>query len=682
MVDATRHGQNTVGLSTGSSQNKSTPDRRKVTCQEVTRQTFRAAVAVSRAAGPPADGPDEVIEKNGSGTDRPRFARLVYNGVAVRSCKPVAAWIRPFPKRFSRLVFLMTKRTTAFSFWIVLSIAPWFVSPCFATRLIAFTPQSTGSPPAASPQSPANAVVAVVPGSQSGDQAWSGYLDAWRQHANDPADAGVRQRLGLPAQEPVSTKVIDSRSLNRLLLNRLLPKGLQVDWIAPQGIETENFLLIADVPTEVAIQVAIDLESFYAVWTQLFFPLWKDRQRWDQAQRLAPNRQPVPRGSAGNKMRVLVFRDSAQYQKALKAEGPQIGQSTGYYSGNLRTTFLLHSARDGQSASADEESRATRYHELTHQMLAEATDTKLKVMPGERSGFWLAEGIACYMESTSIQQGYATVGGWESSRLQFARHRVLSLGESASIDPLRMLGRVQFQRHVDLPSLYAMAAAETHRMIDRNDGDGLNDMISQLAQLYQIRRPSSRPGEALEQPSPKIDLTTYLKLTDESLSPLNRDDLINLCLARCELTGETLARISPQKNLAWLDLTAINVSSADVARLCPQSTSLRQLSLEATAVDDTLAVWIAAAHDIEEIDLSWTGVSDATVNAVPATAPLHTLWLTGSEITDASIDRIAAWRSLRRVDTQRTGVTDAGRARLASLRPDLTIDPLELVPAK
>ncbi len=571
----------------------------------------------------------------------------------------------------------MTKRTTAFSFWIVFLIAPWFVSPCLATRFIAFTPQSAGDPPSLSPQSPANAVVAVVPGAQAGDQAWSDYLDAWRQHASNPADASVRQRLGLPAQEPALTKVIDSRSLVRMM-----PKGLQVDWVAPQGIETENFFLIADVPAEVAVGVAIDLESFYAVWTQMFFPLWKDRQRWDQSQTRTSNRQPAPRGSAVNKMRVLVLRDSAQYQKALKAEGPQIGQSTGYYSGNLRMTFLLHSARNDQSASAGDESRASRYHELTHQMLAEATDTKLKVMPGERSGFWLAEGIACYMESTSIHQGYATVGGWESSRLQFARHRVLSLGESTSIDPLRLLGRMQFQRHVDLPSLYAMAAAETHRIIDRNQGDGLNDMISQLAKLYQIRRPTSRTDAASDQATPDVDLATYLKLTDESLSPMNRDDLINLCLARCDLTAETLAGITPQKNLFWLDLTALKVSSADVARLCPQSTFLNQLSLEATAVDDTLATWIAGANEIEEIDLSWTGISDAVISAVPATAPLQTLWLTGSRITDASIDRIAAWRSLRRVDMQRTQVTDAGRARLARLRPDLTIDPLELVPAK
>jgi hypothetical protein len=345
-------------------------------------------------------------------------------------------------------------------------------------------------------------------------------------------------------------------------------------------------------------------------------------------------------------------------------------------------TFLLHSARDIQSASADDESRASRYHELTHQMLAEATDTKLKVMPGERSGFWLAEGIACFMESTSIHQGYATVGGWESSRLQFARHRVLSLGESASIAPLRLLGRLQFQRHVDLPSLYAMAAAETHRIIDHNDGDGLNDMISQLAKLYQIRRPPSQTDSASDQSTPEVDLKAYLTLTDESLSPLSRHDLINLCLARCNLSAETLARITPQKNLSWLDLTALKVASADVARLCPESSSLNQLSLEATAVDDTLAAWIAGASAIEEIDLSWTSISDAVISAVPATAPLQTLWLTGSRITDASIDRIAAWRSLRRVDLQRTGVTDAGRTRLARLRPDLTIDPLELVPAK
>lgn len=549
--------------------------------------------------------------------------------------------------------------------------------PCFATRFIAFAPQSANAPPALSADSPANAFVAVAPGATAGDRPWSEYLDVWREHARNPADAKIRQRLGLPEQLPASITVVDGQSVARSFA-----KSLRIDWVAPQAIETEHFILLADVPNEVAVQVAIELEQFYAVWTQLFFPLWKDRQRWDQTASRTPNRQSTGRGSVANKMRVVVLRDRNQYQTALKSEGPQIGQSTGYYSGPLRTTFLLDSARGDQSASSVAETLATRYHELTHQLLAEATDTKLKTMPGERSGFWLAEGIACYMESTIINHGFSTVGGWESSRLQFARHRTLSLGQTQSVDAIGRLGRMQFQRHVDLPSIYALSAAESHRIIDQNDGDGLNEMISQLAKLYQIRSPAGRPQDQQKTEVAENDLTTYLTLSDQSLTPLVRDDLINLCLARCNLSPAILERITPQRNLVWLDLTALKVSTDDVIRLCPQVASLKQLSLEATLIDDSIAKWLADASAIEELDLSWTGVGDPALSAISADAPLQTLWLTGSRISDESIDRIAAWRSLRRVDLQRSKVTDAGRARLASLRPDLKIDPLELVSTK
>jgi len=568
----------------------------------------------------------------------------------------------------------MTRRTTFFSFSLVLSIASWMATPCFATRFIAFAPQSATAPPVLSADSPATALVAVAPGSAAGDRQWSEYLDAWREHARNPADAKTRQRLGLPEQSPVHTIVGDGQSLARTVA-----KSLSIDWVGPQSIETEHFIVLADVPSEVAAELAIELEQFHAVWTQLFFPLWKDRQRWNQAGIRTPRLPAQTRGVAANKMRVIVLRDRNQYQIALKSEGPQIGQSTGYYSGSLRTTFLLASARGDQSASALDESRATRFHELTHQLLAEATDTKLKTMPGERSGFWLAEGIACYMESTRIDDGVATVGGWESSRLQFARHRALNLGETTSIDLMRNFGRMQFQRHVDLPSIYALAAAESHRIIDQNDGDGLNEMISQLAKLYQIRRPASQSQGQHRNEAAETDLITYLTLNDRSLTPLVRDDLINLCLARCDLSPATLSRITPQRNLVWLDLTALKVSADDVMRLCPQPASLKQLSLEATLIDDSIANWIADASAIEELDLSWTGIGDSTLSAISADASLQTLWLTGSRISDASIDRIAAWRSLRRVDLQRTEVTDAGRASLARLRPDLKIDPLELV---
>lgn len=203
------------------------------------------------------------------------------------------------------------------------------------------------------------------------------------------------------------------------------------------------------------------------------------------------------------------------------------------------------------------------------------------------------------------------------------------------------------------------------------------DLLVPLAQLYQIRVPASSAGAKRGATVDQGDLAAYLKLNDQTLSPTPHDDLLNLCLARCELSVEAIERIVPQRRLAWLDLTGLGVKTRDVVRLCPESATIKQLSLEATAIDDTIATWISGASRIEELDLSWTDIGDQTVSEIAAAAPLQTLWLTGSNVSDSSIDRIAAWRSLRRVDLQKTRVTPSGRARLASLRPDLKIDPLQ-----
>lgn len=568
----------------------------------------------------------------------------------------------------------MTRRPHVHLLWIALAISPWFADPCPAARFIAFIPQSADAQAVLAVHS---TVHAIAPGAQSADPQWRDYVETWNRHAANPSDPAIRRRLGLPIDAAVGVTVLDGRSLTRVL-----PKNLPVDWVAPQVIETPNFLLIADVPPNVAIEVAGDLENFHAVWTQMFFPLWKDRQSWDRSPATPGARPASPRMPTQTKMRVVLLRDRTQYQKALKSEGPQINQSTGYYSATLRTTFLLQASGGDRSEPSMQEAIASRYHELTHQLLAEATDTTSKALPGQRSGFWLAEGIACYMESTVIDKTFATVGGWESSRLQYARHRVLGFGDTQTLSTLQMMGRMQFQRHSDLQSLYSLAAAETHRIIDQKDGDGLKDMILMLAKMYQIRMPAGAVNNLQNAPPNGDSLTNYLRLTDQTLAPVKRDDLINLCLTRCELSPPSLRRITPQKNLVWLDLTGLKVATTDVTGLCPSPISLRQLSLEATAVDDSISTWISAAAMLEELDLSWTRAGDKAINAIPATAPLQTLWLTGAAITDAAIDPIAAWRTLRRVDLQRTQVTDLGRTRLARMRPDLTIDPLELVPAK
>src|SRR5690606_35041384 len=133
----------------------------------------------------------------------------------------------------------------------------------------------------------------------------------------------------------------------------------------------------------------------------------------------------------------------------------------------------------------------------------------------------------------------------------------------------------------------------------------------------------------------------YLRLDDARLTPVQRDDLTHLCLARCQVRPESLIRIAPQRSLRWLDLTGLPVEVADVTRLCPDPAGLRQLSLEATAVDDALAGWLSAAESLQELDLSWTQTGDACLaNLAPAT-PLETLWLTGSQVSDRSLEKIA-----------------------------------------
>ena len=570
----------------------------------------------------------------------------------------------PLPRLIVGMVAAMLVVTTA--------------TPAAAARFLTYIPLDAGSAAVDTPAVQRADGCRLPIENAADDRAWSEYLAAWRDHADDPAEHTARKRLGLPTEAAVTATVSDG-----VAVATALSRSLRVSWNQPRRVDTDHFMILADTSVDDAIEVAADLERFHAVWTQLFFPLWKDRQRWDRTR----PRGAGGRGSEQPRFRVVVFRDRQQYTAALAAEGAAIGSSTGYYSPSMRITFLYQPGGQlgqdpdgdqrqvGGDAAAAAELRGTRYHELTHQLLAEATETRLRAMPGERSGFWLAEGIACYMESTAIRDGYATVGGWESSRLQFARHRVLAGGDSMPLRELESWGRLRVQRSSDPARFYAFAAAECHRIIDAGDGDGLPELLGKLARLYQIRL-ASRAAATEE-----ITLRDYLAIDNARLTAVTRDDLVNLCLSRCAVDAAGLRRIEPQLSLRWLDLTALPVTTDDLLRLVPDPATIRQLSLEATRIDDSIAGWIARATILDELDLSWTATGDRVIGELSAAGSLETLWLTGTAVSDASLDPIASIKTLRRVDLQRTNVSDEGRQRFRARRPDVTLDPLQLVPA-
>lgn len=479
---------------------------------------------------------------------------------------------------------------------------------------------------------------------------WQEYCDAWRRHHAEPANQAVQKQLGISSGQG-AVSVSSGRST---------AVAMRLPLTDMRRVETEHFILLSDAGVDRCSEVLHDLERFYLIWTQLFFPLWKDQERWDRA---AVSNQPP----ATLKHRVILFANSARYADVLRDVAPAIARSSGFYSDLKRITFFHDGNRDDS---------ATRYHEITHQLMSEATYAKPRLRPGEHRDFWLVEGIACYMESAIFHEDHATVGGWESARLQYARQRVLGLDDQLTMDLLAGEGRAAVQQRQDLSRWYSFAAAYTHQLAEQHEGSGWISVLQRLARVYQVKTPFFAVDR--ESPLPRESLAQFLQLSDQQISPVFHDRLQELCLTRTQLTGRGLEKISPQRALKWLDCSFLPVGTAEVIRLSPHSATIEQLSLEATAIDNSIGQWLSGASVLRELDLSSCAIGDRVIATLPRSAPIQTLWLTASGVSDASIDTIAGFTTLQRVDVQKSAVTDAGLARLRALRSDLQINPLEI----
>ena len=543
-----------------------------------------------------------------------------------------------------------------------------------ADRTTLFVPLPSDAETATSPK---DAQAVDLEGSLFPDQAmgaaasdgWKAYMRLWKAHHADPVNPEIRRFLGLPKKKSCHV---------RTKAGRAAPKSLR--WAAGSylQVDTPHFTIFSRASEPTGRFVAEDLEQSYWVWTQLFFPLWEAAAQVSLALGDMPEDETVQdylsgsaaRISTARRMRVVLFKDAAEYQQTLAREIRGAARSTGYYDNFKRTIYLY-------AASPDD--GATRRHELVHQMFREATRSGLRnKMPAEKAGFWLIEGIAGYFESLWFDQRLATVGGWDASRLQFARFRVLANGDEMPISELRADGFAAAQKRPDLARWYAHAITQTHHLIDGGDLASRRAIYCELAKLYKIRveLPCIDSDTAFD----AADRTTrkFLSIHDDHLvaNPTRRS-LQRLVLAGCQLTANGLRRIPPSAELQWLDLAGAPIGNADVTRLAPNPVSLRQLRLERTRIDADLLGWLSEATHLRELDLSSTRVND-TVIASLAAPNLTVLWLTGATVTDACVDGIAKMKNLESVDLQKTQVTPRGLDRLRSARPKLRINPLQV----
>ena len=498
---------------------------------------------------------------------------------------------------------------------------------------------------------------------------WKAYIRLWKAHHNEPSNPKIRRFLGLPLEKSFHVTAKKGRGAPKLLR-----------WTANSyaQVDTPHFVIYSKASEQSSLLVAEDLERSYWAWTQMFFPLWEAAAQVSAAISEMPEDMSVSefleenssRITIRRKMRVVLLKDAADYQNTLAREVPGIERSTGYYDNFNQTIYLYASGSDDS---------ATRRHELVHQMFREATRAGLRnKMPAENDGFWLIEGIAGYFESLWFGKHYATVGGWDSSRLQFARYRILVNRDQMPMSELRADGFTSAQKRSDLSRWYSHAIAQTHQLMESGNPASRLAIYRELARLYKIRSklPSVDQNELLGAADQGI--RKFLAIDDEHIlsnpivSPPHQ-----LVLADCQVTAQGLEVIPPSSELDWLDLAGAPITNGDVSRLVPNPSSLGQLRLERTRIDTAIAPWLSQATNLRELDLSSTRVGDKPIESLAA-PNLEVLWLTGSTVSDASIDAISKMNSLQSVDLQKTKVTPEGINRLRTARPQLEINPLQV----
>jgi hypothetical protein len=515
---------------------------------------------------------------------------------------------------------------------------------------------------------------AASPDELSGSAAsdgWQRYLRVWHAHRRDPSDPFIRRFLRLPAEEALAVRSRRGRSAPRQL--RWRPGSYS-------QVETPHFQIFSRADTEQTRRIAEDLERCYWIWTQYFFPLWKGSDQVAGALRgLSPQvpvgeflRRRPARVTIRQKLRIVLFGTADAYRRTLAESVPGIERSTGYYSDGLRLAFFY---------VAEPDDAATRRHELVHQMFREATDSGLgRDKPGESSDFWLVEGVAGYFESLWMGGSYATLGGWDAPRLQYARHRVVVGGDTMTLEELRPDGRLKAQRRSDLARWYTHAITHVHRLLDAGTPGHRNWVLARLASLYRIREASETLESAATPPAGNpSELKRFLLIDDRHLMnhPTARP-ITDLCLAGCRVTGAGLETLPETARFRWLNLSRLPISDEDVTSLVDRPGDLEQLSLEATRVSDRIAPLIGRATRLRELDLSWTAIGDPVVQRLRGARELETLWLTGTTVGDDSIAPLEELPNLKAVDLQRTAVSERAVQRLKSARPELNVNPLQL----
>ncbi len=486
----------------------------------------------------------------------------------------------------------------------------------------------------------------------AGDEA-NAFRVLWRVLREDPKHAEAKRILGTLA----TTAGVRPR----------MRKGTapQTDFGWPAGsysrIQTPHFMLTTRADAKESLELATSMEEYYALWRQMFFPLWAAPGVLQK--RFAGQNIPWERSS---EFAVTLLRDREDYLEVLKVAERNAAVSVGYYAPSIQKSFFYPAA----------ELQATFFHELTHQLFAEASNFQAAPTAGNQAGIWQIEGIAMYMESLQNRGTYWTVGGIDAPRLQTARYRALRDGYWVDWQEFTQTGAEAWKQDPQIARLYTHAIGLTHLFMDQlQQPESRQKFFKSLVTTYQNQPQFNELFALLGEHNAAAHLAYQqaLKLSDTDIENLcsSGQSCTALVLAASELSPESwqqLASLAP--TLEWLDLSFTNAKSEDLLWLSAAK-SLKRLSLEGTYADARILATIRSLTQLDELDLSGCDIDDESLQLIGNHPNLATLWLTKTKITDAALQTLDSLIKLQACNVDDTGISSAGWRDFVRQHPSL-----------
>ena len=421
---------------------------------------------------------------------------------------------------------------------------------------------------------------------------------------------------------------------------------------------TPHFEIASQSDTKSTVEVANLSEQAFAVWKQVFYSAWANKQT------VAPEyAEPVD-----HKFSVVLFRDRESYTKALRSIA-DIAISTGYYDPSEKVAFFYW---DGAKTPS------TLVHELTHQFFYEASANPVALDANRGKGFWVVEGVALYMESLSTRgcggSLVVDLGGWDAPRLQAGRYRRLHDKYWVPWEEFHWADGKRFRAEEDIRAWYSQATGLAHLWLDGSVEKRVA-FAAYVESVYANQASTALLGDWDDDKAMRDAYDRYL-ISGSSLMAsrpffANRREAV---LCRTKLSAKELLEWPVEfRTTPWLDLSFSQIDDllfTEMEKL-PPHWNVQRLNLESTKVTDASLPAIAGMKNLADLDLSNCDVSDEGIKALSGHKSLKTLWLNECKVTDASMAILSTIPQLESVHLSNTAVTPAGWSQLLSTKPRL-----------